>query len=127
MKYPKPSAVYAVAVGSLMAAMWLFFLASGQVPELRTEPVRIALHLAGELATAALLLLTGVATLGRRPWGAVLLPFALGLLTYTVIVSPGYYAQRGQWSFVALFAALLALTVFFLALASRRLLSALRK
>ena len=45
---------------------------------------------------------------------------------YAVIVSPGYYAQRGEWPFVALFAALLALTVLFLALAARRLLSSLR-
>ncbi len=119
--------MYAIIVGCLMAAMWAFFLAAGQVPELRTEPARIALHLAGELATAALLVATGAATLNRQPWGALLLPFALGLLAYTVIVSPGYYAQQGQWPFVALFAALLALTVLFLVLAARRLLSALRK
>ena len=122
---PKSSAVYAIVVGCLMAAMWTFFLASGQVPELASEPVRIALHLAGEFATAALLVVSGAASLGSRPWGAVLLPFALGMLAYTVIVSPGYYAQRGEPAFVALFAVLLVLTLLFFGLAARRLLSTL--
>ena len=122
---PKSSAVYAIVVGCLMAAMWTFFLASGQVPELASEPVRIALHLAGEFATAALLVVSGTASLGSRPWGAVLLPFALGMLAYTVIVSPGYYAQRGEPAFAALFAVLLVLTLLFFGLAARRLLSTL--
>ena len=34
-----------------------------------------------------------------------------------LIVSPGYFAEKGQWAFVAMFAALLVLTLISLALA----------
>jgi hypothetical protein len=33
------------------------------------------------------------------------------MLTYTVLVSPGYFAQLGQWPLVAMFAVLLILTL----------------
>jgi hypothetical protein len=36
---------------------------------------------------------------------------ANGLLIYTVIVSPGYFAQSGQWPLVGMFALLLVLAV----------------
>ncbi len=34
---------------------------------------------------------------------------SLGMLFYTVIVSPGYFAQQGVWALVAMFAVLLVL------------------
>jgi hypothetical protein len=33
------------------------------------------------------------------------------MLLYSVIVSPGYFAQLGQWEFVAMFAILCILTI----------------
>jgi hypothetical protein len=33
------------------------------------------------------------------------------MLLYTVIVSPGYFAEKGQWAFVAMFAVLLLLAL----------------
>jgi hypothetical protein len=35
-----------------------------------------------------------------------------GMLLYSVIVSPGYFAQQGQWIFVGMFAVLLALALW---------------
>ena len=63
---------------AVFGLQWSFFITTGGVPELQSEPWRIALHLAAE-ATAALML----------------------------IVSPGYFAQLGQWALVAMFAVLL--------------------
>ena len=37
-------------------AIWIVFLATGQDPELQTEPIAIGLHLTLEFLTAALLL-----------------------------------------------------------------------
>lgn len=51
---------YGIVVGFLMVGQWLFFLATGQVPELQTEPVRIAFHLAGEFLTALGLIVSGI-------------------------------------------------------------------
>jgi len=35
----------------------------------------------------------------------------MGMLLHTVIVSSGYFAQKGQWPFVVLFAVVLILAV----------------
>ena len=105
------SAVFSIIVGVLMFGQWAFFLAAGAVPELQTEPLRISLHLAGEFLTAACLLVAGIALLGRKSWSKWFGLMAAGMLAYTVIVSPGYFAQQGQWPLVAMFAVLLVLDV----------------
>ena len=56
---------------AVFGLQWSFFITTGGVPELQSEPWRIALHLSGEM------------------------------------VSPGYFAQLGQWALVAMFAVLL--------------------
>ena len=110
------AAWYSILVGTLMLGQWGFFLGAGQVPELKTEPLRIAFHLAGEAATAISLIVSGIALLRRTTWGRNAAVASLGMLTYTVLVSPGYFAQLGQWAFVAMFAALLGLTLLSLGL-----------
>jgi len=102
---------YSIIVGLLMLVQWGFFLAAGQVPELRTEPLRIAFHLAGEFATALALLAAGVGIIRRLAWGRAAAFVALGMLIYTVIVSPGYFAQQGGWALVLMFAVLLVLAL----------------
>ena len=39
--------------------------------------------------------------------GEEVLPVGLGMVIYSEIVSPGYYAQHEQWAFVGMFAILL--------------------
>ena len=39
---------YAILVGLGMIGQWSVFLATRRMPELKTEPFRIAFHLAGE-------------------------------------------------------------------------------
>jgi hypothetical protein len=56
---------FLVVVGMMMLGQWCFFLAAGQVPEVRTEPIRLAFHLAAEGATALTLIVSGVAFLRR--------------------------------------------------------------
>lgn len=48
--------------------------------------------------------MAGVALLREMPWGRWLYAIASGMLVYTAIVSPGYFAQEGQPAFLALFA-----------------------
>ena len=100
-----------LVIGSLMLAQWTFLIAAGQVPELRTEPIAIAYHLAAEVVTAVALIAAGILLLRRHPRGVALGLVANGMLLYTVIVSPGYFAQHGQWPLVAMFAVLLALAL----------------
>ena len=107
----KFTAWYAIVVGALILAQWGFFLATGQVPELQAEPYRIAFHLLGEGVTAIALIVSGIALLRHISWSGQAAFATLGMLTYTVLVSPGYFAQLGQWPLVAMFAVLLVLTL----------------
>jgi len=110
------AAIFAIVVGVGMIGQWILFLATDQVPELRTEPLRIRFHLAAEFVTATALLVAGAALLTDQTWGRWLYLLATGMLLYTVIVSPGYFAEKGQWAFVAMFAVLLVLALVSLAL-----------
>jgi hypothetical protein len=103
----KFSTWYGIAVGSLMIAQWTFSIVSGGVPEFETAPWAIAFHLAAEMSTALILITGGLATLKSISWGKTALLTGLGMVIYSEIVSPGYYAQLGQWLFVGMFAILL--------------------
>jgi len=107
----KFSGIFSIIVGVLMISQWGFFLAAGAVPELQSEPLRIALHLAAEFLTAACLIVGGAAALRGAGWARWFSLVAAGMLAYTVVVSPGYFAQQGQWPLVGMFALLLALDV----------------
>lgn len=108
----KLSAWYGIIVGFIMIAQWIFFLITGSVPELQTETWRIALHLAAEFTTALMLIVSGIASLKSVTWGKKILLVGLGMVIYSEIVSPGYFAQLGQWALVAMFAVLLFGAVF---------------
>ena len=102
---------YGIIVGLLMLAMWGFFLATGQVPELQTEPFRISFHLAGEFITALSLIIGGLGLLKNLKRATTIYFVAAGMVLYSLIVSPGYYAQQGQWVFVVMFSVLVVLTL----------------
>jgi hypothetical protein len=99
--------VYGIAVGLLMLAQWAAFILRGQVPEMRTEPIRLGFHLAAEFMTALGLAASGFGVLRRATWATGGYLVSSGMLVYSVIVSPGYFAQQGQWAFVVMFGILL--------------------
>lgn len=102
---------YAIIVGIMMIGQWSVFLATGQVPELENEFLRILFHLVGEGLTAIGLVWAGVSLLRKRTYAHAIYLLFSGMLLYSVIVSPGYFAQLGQWEFVAMFAILCILTI----------------
>lgn len=106
-------ALFAIIVGIGMIGLWIMLLLTKQVAELETEPLRIRFHIAAEFATAIALVVAGVGLLTGQSWSQWLYLVAAGMLLYTVIVSPGYYAEKGEWPFVGMFA-----VIFILALVS---------
>lgn len=94
-----------------MGIQWLFFLATGSVPELETEPLAIGFHLVAELATAVALILAGIGLLRCASRALPVTLLALGMLLYTVINSAGYFAEQGVWVMVGMFGVLLILTL----------------
>jgi hypothetical protein len=107
-------AVYSAVVGFFMLSFWAMILLTDQVPA-EQVPWAIAFHLAGELLTGVLLIVSALGLLLEKGWAKVLSPSALGMLLYTVIASPGYYAQLGNLPMVIMFAVLIALTIAALA------------
>ena len=99
-----------------MIGMWSMFLNTGQVPELPTEPARIIRHLAAEFSTAFVLIIGGYGLLTKKNWGIRFHQFSLGMLMYTLIVSPGYYLQLGDIAMVGMFGTMLILTLIILIL-----------
>jgi hypothetical protein len=58
-----------------------------------------------------------MAMLKRKTWGKTVLLVGLGMVTYSEIVSPGYFAQLNQWPMVCMFAVVLfgaVLSIIFL-------------
>ena len=124
MKFP---AWYGLLVGILMIAQWTFSIAAGDVPEFHTAPWEIAFHLAAEFSTAIVLIVGGITALRSVPWSRTILLLGLGMVIYSEIVSPGYFAQRDQWPFVLMFALLFCgaawSVVILLSRSERRILS----
>jgi hypothetical protein len=104
MKFP---AWYGIIVGVLMIAQWTLSIVSGGVPEFQTEPWRIGFHLFAEFSTAVMLTLGGIVVLRSAAWGRPFLLIGLGMVIYSEIVSPGYFAQLGQWPMAGMFIVLL--------------------
>lgn len=94
-----------------MIIQWEFFLMTGSVAEIQTEPIRISFHLTGELATTILLIAGETSAIKEKLFGKQILLIAFGMLLYTLIVSPGYFAQKDEWSFVLMFAVLMVFTI----------------
>lgn len=115
MNIRKITAVYSIFIGIIMMGMWTFFIAAGMVLEFGTNPAAISLHLAAEFLTAVLLVIGGLGLIMEKKWGFNLNLAALGMLLYTVIVSPGYYAKPGGEVFLGMFGVLIAMTVIFIA------------
>jgi hypothetical protein len=103
----KFAAWYGILVGILMISQWMLSILAGGVPEFETAPWEIAFHLAAEISTAVILIIGGVAALRSIAWSRNVLLVGLGMVMYSEIVSPGYFAQLNQWAFVLMFAVLL--------------------
>ena len=104
MKFP---AWYGILVGLLMVAQWTFSILAGRVPEFQSAPWEITFHLAAEFATAIVLIAGGIARLRSLAWSRTVLLLGMGMVMYSEIVSPGYFAQLNQWALVTMFAILI--------------------
>jgi hypothetical protein len=98
---------FCMLVGGLIAVWWAAEIRHGALSRPDRSRAEIGLHLTGELATAALLLLGGGWLLLADRTDLALV--SLGMLLYTVLVSPGYFLNRRELPPVVMFG-VLALT-----------------
>jgi hypothetical protein len=106
-------AVVSLFIGAGMAGFWSVAVLTRKVPEIQARRIDIWFHIGAEYATALALLAGGVAIVvdHRAAWSVVLSSFALGLLVYTLIASPGYYAEKRDRVGLVMFAAFWVLTI----------------
>ncbi len=116
MNIRKIDAIYAIIIGIAILGMWITFLVTDQVPEIKTTPVKITYHLIAEFLTALLLLIGGFGLYANRGWGFHIYLISMGMLLYTVIVSAGYYANLGDMAMVGMFTIFQLLTAIFIVL-----------
>ena len=110
------AAVFGIVVGAVMCIQWVVTILKKQVagPESGMSGrgrVEMAYHWVAEFSTAVLLIIAGVGLTMKLSWGLTLFLVADGMLIYTVINSPGFFAQQKQWPMVIFFAVLLVLAV----------------
>lgn len=107
---------YCIVVGVLLAGWWANDLRRGAWNRGDRTHGQLGLHLAGESVAAGLLIASGAAWLAVGAAANAAVAAALGMLLYTVIVSPGYFLARRELPAVAMFGVLVALTVTALAI-----------
>ena len=103
--------IISIVIGISMIAMWSVSYFTRQIPELETEPTRIKFHLAAEFATAVALLIAGIGLITNQEWVVSIYLVSMGMLLYSVIVSPGCFAQKGQWAYVEMFVVIFIITL----------------
>jgi len=111
MKSTKISGIYQVVIGAGMIGIWILNFINGEIPELQTATWSIAMHILAEVVTAILLLISGLSILLKKHKMKTLFNIAFGALIYTLIASPGYFAQQSNWTAAALFLAMLIITL----------------
>ena len=84
---------------------------SKQIPELKTEPIQIGFHIAEEMATALMLIVSGILFLTGAAIGKPLDLLTSGMLFYPCIVSPGYFTQQRKWGWIVMFSALIVIGI----------------
>lgn len=107
----KISGIYQILVGAGMLGIWILHFLRGEIPELQTEALRITAHLLAEGGTAIALMISGFFILLKGRRNDDLFNISFGALIYTLIASPGYFAQMAQWGMASVFLVLLTITV----------------
>ncbi len=110
------AAFFSILVGIGMIVQWMMSYVSKQIPELETEPIRIWFHITAEMVTAIALIVGGIGLFIQTGWATNIFLIAIGMLLYTAIVSPGYFAQKGQYAWLGMFSTIIILGIISIAL-----------
>lgn len=112
----KLAAVYCLFMGISMFGIWVMFYLTGSIPEIYTKPIELGFHIAAEIITAIILIISGIGLLIRKNWSYEIYLLSMGMLVYTLIMSPGYFAQKGELAFVAMFSVFIFIAIILISL-----------
>ena len=111
------ASVYGIIVGIAMIAQWTSAIVRDRIPRPGDDPVSgrgifdMIFHWTAEFITAFILIAGGIGLLLERSWGMTVYLIAMGMLIYTVLNSPGFFAQQRKWPMVGIFAVILILAI----------------
>lgn len=111
--YARGAGRFAMIVGFIIILWWAWLLVTDDVPDLYTRPVAMWFHIAGEVTTAAILIIAGYGMLAATTWARKLYLVATGMLLLVVIHAVAWYGSHGDFPMVVLFCILAVLAVFF--------------
>lgn len=114
------AASFCIVMGISIMGIWFVFYFTGSIPEIKTKPVEFGMHISAEFITAILLIISGIGLLKSINWAFDIYLLALGMLLYTLIMSPGYFAQKGDLIFVVMFALFIIITIILLTFSIRK-------
>jgi len=104
--------IFTIVIGLSMITYWSIALAFKQVPEIKDEPIRITFHIVAEITTAVMLIISGICLLMDVGNSIHIFLLSTGMLLYTLITSPGYFAQLKKYSMVIIFTIILTLSIY---------------
>jgi hypothetical protein len=103
--------LYSLLVGISIFGYWAALYTRKQVFAATSRPaIETKYHVVAELLTAAILVVGGIGTILSAEWSGSVLFIGLGMLLYTEINSPGFYAARKEKSMARMFWILTVLT-----------------
>jgi len=111
------ASIFAIIVGAGMVAQWAINIVGNRIPRLEDDPVSgrglfdMIFHWVAEFLTAFVLIAAGVGLILESAWGVSVFLVGIGMLIYTAINSPGFFAQQRKWSMVGMFIVILILAV----------------
>lgn len=114
VKVKKVGAIYSILIGVCMIGMWVMFYFTDGIPEIDTKPIELSMHILAELVTAVLLIIGGFSIFINKQRGIHIYLLSMGMLLYTLIMSPGYFLQKGEYGLAIMFAVFIVLAIIFI-------------
>ncbi|NVO19354.1 MAG: hypothetical protein HXX13_06620 [Bacteroidetes bacterium] len=112
MNRARPLAIYALITGSFLLGLWVFFLVNHLIPEVSSRPTESRFHIAVELCTSLMLIISGIRVLYTKGQGEGMLLMSIGMLFYTLLNTSGYYAEKASVGFITIFVLLLITAIY---------------
>ena len=111
--HARSAGAFGILAGIAMLLVWAWLLATGNVDGLEPRPLGTWLHIAGEVLTAVILIVSGWGLLTTASWAGRLFLLANGMLLLAVIHAIAWYGERGEVGMVVAVFAVGVLAVFF--------------
>jgi CDP-diglyceride synthetase len=111
--YTKQASRFAIGIGVAILLIWVWLIATGDIPELEPRPLGVWLHILGEVLTAIVLIVAGWGLATGKSWARKLYLLAIGMLLIAVIHAMAWYGDRGEGWFVFFFLAVAVAAVYF--------------